>query len=375
MKKKKVFMIRSNPVNPDSRVEKEASSLIKDGYNIVVLAWDRDSNHKISYEFIRFDKCNIPVVRFGHKANYGDGMKKLIPYICFQFNLIKFLITERDKYCAIHACDFDTALFSIILSKVLRKRFVFDIFDFICGDPKNFLQNIIKIMQFKIINHSDATIICSEERRRQIKGANPRKLVVIHNTPKMEFSKSKVLKSCNDKIKIGYVGILSDHRLLKEIGEFFSENKNIELHIGGFGQYDSYFDMLSKNYDNIFYYGRLDYDQTLSLENDCDILTAIYDPVIENHKFAAPNKFYEALELGKPLIMVKNTGMSEIVKENGIGVLIDYSFSGFENGINEMVGIRGKWSQIKVIMNDLYHNEYSWIMMEERLKSLYQDII
>ena len=34
-------------------------------------------------------------------------------------------------------------------------------------------------------------------------------------------------------------------------------------------------------------------------------MTAIYDPNISNHYYAAPNKFYEALMLGKPLIMVK----------------------------------------------------------------------
>ena len=65
-------------------------------------------------------------------------------------------------------------------------------------------------------------------------------------------------------------------------------------------------------------------------------MLAIYDPEIENHRFAAPNKFYESLMLGKPVMMVKNTGMSQVVVENDLGVLIEYTAEGFREGLDSL---------------------------------------
>ena len=39
----RVVMLRSNPVNPDSRVEKEVLALSKAGFDVQILAWDRCS--------------------------------------------------------------------------------------------------------------------------------------------------------------------------------------------------------------------------------------------------------------------------------------------------------------------------------------------
>lgn len=40
----KIVMIRSQPVNPDVRIEKEANALVKNGHNVSILAWDRDGS-------------------------------------------------------------------------------------------------------------------------------------------------------------------------------------------------------------------------------------------------------------------------------------------------------------------------------------------
>lgn len=42
-----IVFLRSNPVNPDSRVEKEVNALLKNNHNVIILAWDRSSKTKI----------------------------------------------------------------------------------------------------------------------------------------------------------------------------------------------------------------------------------------------------------------------------------------------------------------------------------------
>lgn len=375
-RKKKIVIARSNFVEPDSRVEKEAISLVNNGYEVSLLAWNRSKNY-----FVKRDKkdltstLEISRISFGAKAGFGNGFKSLVPFIKFQLSLFGWLILNKDKYDICHFCDFDTAFFGSIVCKIVRKKYVFDIFDYLSTNPNNFFQKVIEKMENMTINHAEATIICTEDRIQQIKKTKPKNLTIIHNSPSDIFDLSNIPYANTNKIRVVYVGILQDYRLLKEMVKVISEDSRIELHIGGFGKYESYMKDMSKRYDNIKYYGKLKYDETLKLEQSCDIMTAIYDPNIGNHIYAAPNKFYEALYLGKPLIMVKGTGMSNIVKEEKIGVLIDYNEDGFKRGLKELIDMREEWKNIEKRMKEIYKKRFSWSEMEKRLVHLYDKLL
>ena len=97
-------------------------------------------------------------------------------------------------------------------------------------------------------------------------------------------------------------------------------------------------------------------------------------PTVGNHYYAAPNKLYEALMLGKPLIMVKNTGMSEIVTQFNIGEVIDYNSESLKVAIENLIAKRNEWPEISFKMKKLYQKHYSWDEMEKRLISLYREL-
>ncbi len=229
---------------------------------------------------------------------------------------------------------------------------------------------MIEKIDHKIINSADATIICSEKRIEQIAGSNPKKMYVIHNTPRENAGFGNYTLNA-DKIKIVYVGILATGRFIREVADFVKKNKDFEFHVGGFGKLETELDIMSKTYDNIFFYGRLPYSNTLKLEENCDILVAIYDPDVPNHYYAAPNKFYESLMLGKPVIMATNSGMDHIVSENNIGTVIDYSVKSLEKGLIDLANRRSEWSGMCKKMQEIYRNNYSWSEMEVRLIDLY----
>lgn len=370
--------MRSNPVNPDSRVEKEASALARAGYEVKILAWDRNEKYKINNSYFNFNSKKVEIIRFGIPATFGGGFKNLKSFTLFQVRLFFWLIKNKKHYDAVHACDFDTAYSAYLSTRFTKKKLVFDIFDFLYTKPTgNFklFKRYIIFLQKKIIDYADATIICTEQRKQQINGVNPKRLAIIHNSPPEINGNLEKLELNENKIKIAYVGILQDYRFLFELAQVVVENDKWELHIGGFGKYEGYFNDLSKNHPNVIYYGKLPYLKTLELENSCDILTAIYDPKIENHFYAAPNKFYEGLMLGKPLIMVKGTGMSEIVEQYDIGELMEYNTDSLRNAINNLASRKSEWSNISEKMKGLYSQKYSWNSMEKVLIDLYKDII
>lgn len=370
--KKQVCFFRSNPVDPDSRVEKEIIALNEAGYSVDVFCWDRESNHGIHQSF--YKETNIKIFRVGYKAGFGEGLKSLKPYLKFQFAIIKWIFKNRQKYDVYHACDFDTAFFSFFPIQLCKKRMVFDIFDFICGNPENFFQKMVKASQIFLINHVDATIICTEKRRMQIKEAKPRKLSIIHNSPDASMISNNSFEKQGTNKSVVYVGVFLDNRLLREMLSYFEKNPNIDFYIGGFGLLERLIFESAEKHSNIHFMGKLSYDMTLALEKSCDIMTAIYDPTVENHQFAASNKFYESLFLGKPLIMAKGTGMSEVVEKERIGVVIDYSEEGFALGMQKILEMEDEWDEISNRMKNLYLEKYNWNVMKKRLIQLYEEL-
>lgn len=79
--------------------------------------------------------------------------------------------------------------------------------------------------------------------------------------------------------------------------------------------------------------------------------------------------------LGKPLIMVKGTGMSTVVKENNLGVCIDFSKEGFNDGLDELIKQKDNWQKISTSMKEIYIYKYSWDIMSKRLINLYNEVL
>lgn len=366
---KRICIVRSNPVKPDSRVEKEAEALKSAGYYVHILAWDRESSHKAETSRIH---NGIPITRLGYKSGYGEGLKNLRSRAGFQAAMFFWLLKNGSKFYIVHACDIDTGFFSYIPARLTGCRFVFDLFDFICGEPHNIFEWMVRKAQLMLVNRSDAVIICSEQRKIQIRDARPRKLAVIHNSPDESMAGDTVPVTVKkNRLSVVYVGILPKDRLLGEMISYFKKHSDQDVYIGGFGPMEEDIKRASGRYPNIYFVGRIPYAQTLALEKECDLMVAAYDPKVENYRMAAPNKFYESLMLGKPIIMVKGTGMSDVVEKYDTGVLIDYSEEGFLEGISKMLERKNEWEIMSQRMKELYKRKYSWQTMKKKLTDLY----
>ncbi len=382
MKNSRVVLIRSNPVNPYPRLEKTANALQRAGYSIKILAWDRNEEYKEREEIIKLPDGEAQIVRIGIKGEFSAGFRKnFFPLLKFQIFIYKWLHKHRDEYDIIHAYDFDTGFIANVCAKQLNKLLIYDIPDYYVdshGLKGSTVGRVIKSCENRVINSADAVIICTEKRKEQIAGTNPKRLAVLHNTPY-----DKQYKEINDnlfcfdenKLKLAYIGVFGKSRFLDKIAETVIKREDCEFHIGGFGgNMESYFEELSKKYSNIKYYGKISYDKTLYIEKNCDVMCAIYDPTVPNHYYAAPNKFYEALMLGKPLIMAKNTGVDEIVQQANIGAVIDYDVESLNNAIEHLMSRKKEWKEMSERARKLYDEKFSWSVMEKKLLDVYTEV-
>ncbi len=374
--KESIYYIRSTSIINDSRATKEISSLIKNGFDVCVLGWDRTHIIK-DYNEVEINGKDVDSLFFKFKCNYGESFKNVFGLILFQLWLFFRLMKDNKKYVCIHACDFDCGYVSYIISNMYEKKLVYDMYDYY-SDSRTMsskMERIVNKLENSIIDSADVSIICGEWRKNQIKNSNPKRLIVIHNSPEIkDIKEKKIIKNKSKKLKIVYVGILQDHRLLLEILEEMKKNNEYELHVGGFGKYEKEFENASNEYNNIYYYGSLKYNDVLNLEKDCDILFATYDPKIKNHKYSAPNKIYEAMALGKPIIVCYNTGIDQLIVSKNIGDAIDYDAKEFIKALKKY----NKKENIKDVekrAKKLYFDKYSWNSMEKILISEYKNLL
>ena len=372
----RVVLVRSNPVNPNPAVERIASVLAKENWDVTVIGWDRNGEYDSCEDVLKLGDKTARIIRFGIPAVFSGGIKKnLIPLIKFEKKLAEWFYNHKNEYDAIHAFDFDTGFVAKCAAKRYKKGLVYQIQDFYAADrfaEGSLGYNLIKSMEFSVMNNADASIICTEARKRQVEGSRPKILEVVHNTPGYsKVAENVEFKVSQDKVKIAYVGCFEPHRFLKEILDIVMNDSRIELHIGGFGIYENYVRECSEKCDRIIFYGKLAYDKVLALEEKCDIISALYDPMIANNRFAAPNKLYESMMLSKPVIMCENTGWDEVILSNEIGVIAKPSEDGIKQALEKLIQMKSSWGDMGKRSHELYRTSYSWDIMRDRVKNLY----
>lgn len=372
-----IIYVRATDVRYDPRVQKEVNSLIKNGENSVeILSWDRSGNGEVRCEQLELSDGVVKVYYFPIAATWGGGPKKNLRAILTFIKLAKGWIKDSVAFDAIHFCELPIAIGLLNVVKRKKMKVVYDIYDYYPDLRKSnkLIRKILILMENHVIKRADAVIICNEERMKQIGKAKYKKIEIIHNSPaSIEIGQCDI-QSRSENIKFVYVGNLVEERLIDIIVEFFQTNSNYELHIGGVGTLAEAVQKSSGSYDNIFYYGKMEYKNVLSLERQCDVLIALYDPSIPNHKYVAANKFYEALYLGKPIIMCKHTGLDKVVEEEKIGATIEPSLAGLEKGVEEVVRKKEEWPVISQREETIFRQQYAWDIMEKRLIELYKKL-
>lgn len=369
---KTIVLIRTTDFASDSRAKKTAVCLAKGGYKVIIFAWDRDLS-KAPIEIFKFQKTEIIIYYFQRKCPNGSGLRSFSSLIKFMLWLKRKIKELHKEIYAIHSCDLDTGIVCKYNAKKYKIPLIYDIYDYYIDSHNSIpkiLSSIIERLEISIINYADVTIVCNEARINQIKKSRPKSIIVIHNTPDISFLET-VKKENIRFFNICYFGVLNDGRLIEEITSNFPYNDKLTLDIGGIGPLANKIEELSKTNKNIKWWGKVPYETVLNVQKNCNLLFATYIPTNPNHRYSAPNKVYEAMALGIPVIVCNGTGIDELVNSEGIGLSIDYDVNRFFDAVNflknnskacEEMGEKGKLA---------YNNKYSWSLMEKKLLELY----
>jgi glycosyltransferase involved in cell wall biosynthesis len=363
-----IVFIRSNPVVSDPRVEKEVRSLTIHGFKVSVLAWDREGR------FNKFESFNGRAI---YRLRLCTPYNKLVVvayYPLFWLWVLSKLLKIRPVI--IHVCDLDSA-FPVLFYRLLRKKtkVIFDVFDtytLLVQAKSEVLGKLVRPVELLAASRADAFVTVSRERLKFFSGVKLRLTEIIMNCPpdcgSPEFPQGE--KNGN-VFRIVYAGVIAKHRGLIEVAEAIKDIDDVEFIVAG-RVMDSQVAGKLNNYPHVKYVGQLKFDEALMLERSADVIPLLYDLNMPLSKSATPNKLFEAMMLGIPVI---TNVCQDLVKEIDCGLIVEYSSKSVREQIlllkndpalSKRKGQNGRFA---------FEQKYNWFIMEKKLIGLYRQLL
>lgn len=364
-----IILIRSNDANPDPRLQKYINYLELYNIEYKVIAWNRECNLIDRKNFIYFNK----------KSQFGLGYRNITNKLSWFLFIINQLYKNKKDYKVIHACDLDTMIPSYISKIILKKKIIFDVFDWISQDEgKGFILKMLSYIENTLFRKADYAILCEEYRIKQVKKKYRRNYLVLPNIPDIEFRNDNEVQQIieeqrtNYKFVLCYVGVFDSNRGLEDILNFVSKHPNFIINIGGFGKLKNLVLEKSRAYENIIYWGKVDYNKGLNIMKHSDIILAFYYLSNPVHKYAAPNKYYESLFLGKPILTNKYTELATKIMSYNTGIVIDEGLEAINNffeNVYKTVDLETIGMNASVVWDEIYLN-YTQDFMEKEYSKI-----
>lgn len=376
----RICIIRNSEGPMNAQLMRIGTALNKTDHEYFFVTRNRDASDegKVIEKILTIDGRDIPNYEIQLPAMIGGGVKNIVPLIKYRNILTKWLKDNQMKYDAIHAVDYDAASVSMKIKNKYNKKLIYHIADFYADSRLNIptlLKKYLRQNEYKVINKADATIICTDDRKEQIKGSKPNNLIVVHNTPPRKQEKfTAEFQNNNDVLNLTYVGGLEKKRFIDQAISVLKNNPKYHLTIAGsIGDARETIAEIDQ-INNINFLGKISYEKALELYMNTDVMFAMYDPNHPNHRYSAANKVYEAMLLGKPIIVANNTGMDKIVREENMGYTIDFNKEAFKDLLIHLENNRDEVFDKSKNAYDAY-SRYSWEEMEKRIINLYKNIV
>lgn len=324
-------MLLSNAFDPDPRVHNEAKALVEAGYSVSILCWDRDRKAP-ALETID----GIKIERIYVRSTHGRGTGQVIFLLLFWLKALTRGITG--SFEIIHCHDFDTFPVGYLLAKIKGAKLVYDshesYVDMLVNVP-SMMKRLIYTVENMFLKRANLVITVGEILKNSLNERGARNACVVGNWKDPEDFRFPTESIEDEKRRLGilesqtvicFIAHLTRERKIPEIIEVIAERPDLFLLLGGSGNAQNIAEQAQRKYRNVRYLGFVHPKRIPFYTAMSDIVFYGFDPEVKNAKFSAPNKLFEALGSGKPVLTADFGEIGKIVRENHCGVLLkDYS--------------------------------------------------
>lgn len=276
-------------------------------------------NNKIKYDLITWNRFNLENEegKYQYTDNKYGHQRNIYDYYKYKKFVVSILKKNQYKQIIVFGIQLSFILRKLLLNKY-ENNYIIDIRD------RNKLINFFDIS--RVIESSNFTVLSSKGYKEWL--PNSEKYIINHNTRlKKEASLdliSEPLKK-NKKIVISYIGAIRDYNVNLELIKSLRNSKKIQLDFHGEGPINQLLlDYIEANkINNVEISGRYERKYENNLYEKSDMINVLrYNEGI-NNATALPNRLYNAVIKGKPLVALPGTYLSEVIEAYSLGLVLD----------------------------------------------------
>ena len=287
-----IAIVASNSILRHPRIWKIVNSL-KKKYETSAFGWNREGipSQDIDRYIVSLSLCGI-------KAPFGKPTLVLYYPIFWSWVLFKLL---ANRPSVVHAIDLDTLLPCSLYKLILRKKLVYDVHDRYAGyvPPKyTTLYNVLNQTEELLAKEANVLVTVSDKVQSTFR-LRPKHCAVI-----MNFSEDYNLnrsKSEDGILTLVYTGLICKDQGLDIVTAALEGLDNVRLVLAGRVADKELLDKMTK-LPNVNYVGLLERADSLKLEASSDAMVVLYDLQYRKNQLSSPNKIFEAMMCGIPLI-------------------------------------------------------------------------
>lgn len=300
----------------------------KVNFDVVLICWAKSDSYTFRnvHEGISSHVMHIP-------ANAFDPVARMRPYASFVKRAIAVLRTEKPD--VIHLQGLDMLMLACWYKRRFDKgvRIIYEVADLHrllvdeqVGAKRKAFARCVAFFERRCSRFVDKLILTSERYYNvcycqfYVKD----QVLFIPNAP---YRKAFADYAPKDHTKDFTVGFIGGIRYPDEIKLLISAAKQagVKVFLAGIEAGDE-IRKLCEGEGHVEYFGKYDYDtQIAKLYGRCDVIYSVYPANMNNVKVALPNKLYESILCGLPLVVSKGTYVGELVERWGVGLAIEYN--------------------------------------------------
>ena len=302
---------------PQPRVIRRIKSIKKEGFDIKVYGYNTGL-----YPDNLKDYGDIPLIILSNTNGFSRLKRTLI-----SISNLRRIYRETDSDDIFYVFGLPLGISVRFFTRI--NTFIYEEADMMPSNTSKVVQLILRIIDKKIIKKSLATIFTSQGFSDFLYGNKPPKnLMVIPNKLNLDILNFPRQLKCNISmmhLNFGFVGAIRFPNTLLRfahiIGEKYTQHK---FHFYGDGESKIEVEKLIQQYNNIYYHGPFKSPQDLAyIYSKIDINVACYDTNITGVRIGEPNKLYESIYFGKPIIVSENSFIGKKVLDLGVGFAIN----------------------------------------------------